>query len=80
MLAAGARRAVVTDGHASGDATGDGLVSATPPRIEARRITGAGDTFMAAHIAAELGGRSRAEALGFAVAAAARYVEGHDHG
>ena len=48
-------------------ATGDGLVSAMPPGIEARRITGAGDTFMAAHIAAELGGSDRAEALGFAV-------------
>jgi len=81
LLAAGARRAVVTDGHGEVvDATGDGLICATPPGVEARRITGAGDTFMAAHIAAELGGGGRVEALGFAVAAAARYVEGHDHG
>jgi hypothetical protein len=37
------------------------------PPVEARRITGAGDTFMAAHIAAELAGSDREAALGFAV-------------
>jgi pseudouridine kinase len=36
---------------------------ATPPAVEARRITGAGDTFMAAHIAAELAGAGAQAAL-----------------
>jgi pseudouridine kinase len=81
LLSAGARRAVVTDGQAEAvDATGEGMVFATPPAVEARRITGAGDTFMAAHIAAELGGTGRDAALVAAAEAAARYVAGHDHG
>ncbi len=81
LLEAGARRAVVTDGHGEAvDATAEGAVSATPPVVEARRITGAGDTFMAAHIAAELAGQARDAALQAAVMAAAHYVAGHDHG
>jgi pseudouridine kinase len=71
LLSAGARRAVVTDGQGEAvDATADGAVCATPPVVVARRITGAGDTFMAAHIAAELGGAARQAALVSAVGAA----------
>ncbi len=40
------------------------------------RVTGAGDTFMAAHIAAEAEGAPRQEALDRALTAAARYVSG----
>ena len=47
---------------------------ATPPEVLAQRVTGAGDTFMAAHIAAELAGHNRAFALQAAVQAAATYV------
>jgi sugar/nucleoside kinase (ribokinase family) len=43
------------------------------------RITGAGDTFMAAHIAAELAGTEAAGALEAAARAAALYVAGRDH-
>jgi pseudouridine kinase len=72
---------VVTDGHGEAvDATAEGAVSAPPPAVTARRITGAGDTFMAAHIAAEIAGQARDAALQAAVAAAAHYVAGHDHG
>ncbi len=39
-------------------------------------MTGAGDVFMAAHIAAELHGASREAALAAAVAAAGRHVAG----
>ena len=39
-------------------------------------MTGAGDTFMAAHMAAELAGSSRVEALRQALDTAARYVSG----
>jgi sugar/nucleoside kinase (ribokinase family) len=38
------------------------------------RVTGAGDTFMAAHIAAELAGRDRNAALTEAARAASVYV------
>jgi pseudouridine kinase len=40
------------------------------------RVTGAGDTFMAAHIAAELAGRDPEAALARALDAAATYVSG----
>jgi pseudouridine kinase len=71
----------VTDGQGEAvDATRGGRGACTPPAVEARRITGAGDTFMAAHIAAELAGQARQAALLAAVAAAARYVAGDEHG
>lgn len=77
MIAAGARRVLVTQGaEAAVDATSEETLGAAPPPVEARRITGAGDTFMAAHIAAELGGVARADALERAVHAAAIYVSG----
>jgi sugar/nucleoside kinase (ribokinase family) len=40
------------------------------------RVTGAGDTFMAAHIAAERSGADRPTALAQALRAAATYVSG----
>ena len=40
------------------------------------RVTGAGDTFMAAHIASEAQGMDRAAALTRALNAAATYVSG----
>jgi pseudouridine kinase len=77
LHAAGARRVVVTNGGGEAvEADAEGLHRATPPRVEARRITGAGDTFMAAHIAAELGGAGRQQALEAAARAAAHYVSG----
>ena len=39
-------------------------------------MTGAGDTFMAAHMAAEAGGMDRADALRHALTVAANYVAG----
>jgi len=77
LIAAGARRVLVTDGaDRAVDADADTLVSHTPPKVVAKRITGAGDTFMAAHIAAEAAGNERGDALERALAAAARYVAG----
>jgi pseudouridine kinase len=40
------------------------------------RVTGAGDTFMAAHIVAEARGADRKTALAAALQAAANYVSG----
>ncbi len=77
LLARGASRAVVTDGGAPATvADADGEVSQTPPPIVVARVTGAGDTFMAAHIAAELRGLDRGAALDAALTAAALYVSG----
>jgi len=74
----GARRALVTDGgRSASDATqGADVLTRTPPAVLVTRVTGAGDTFMAAHIAAEAEGRDRDAALARALRAAATYVSG----
>lgn len=77
LLAMGALRVVVTDGGADAtDGRPDGLLSLTPPQVLVTRVTGAGDTFMAAHIAAETRGADPLAALDRALAAAATYVSG----
>lgn len=77
LMAQGAARVLVTDGGnpaAEGSATG--VVLASPPQVLVTRVTGAGDTFMAAHIAAERAGQTGVAALTRALNAAARYVSG----
>ncbi|MEP2530474.1 PfkB family carbohydrate kinase [Shimia sp.] len=77
LLNRGAKRALVTDGGKSAsDATPDGILTQTPPAVLVTRVTGAGDTFMAAHIVAEIAGCARDEALSRALNAAATYVSG----
>ena len=77
LLARGAARAVVTDGgRPTTVADAQTQVTRTPPPVAVTRITGAGDTFMAAHIAAELRGLDAQAALDSALAAAALYVSG----
>lgn len=79
LIAKGARRVLVTDGARSATfATPDFVVTQTPPSVLATRITGAGDTFMAAHIASELRGMSPELALENALQAAATYVSGEN--
>ncbi|WP_439110571.1 PfkB family carbohydrate kinase [Lentibacter sp.] len=79
LLDAGAQRVIVTHGSQTAcDACASDIYEAAPPPVVAKRITGAGDTFMAAHIAAELQGRSRANAIEFAQKTAAAYVAGDD--
>lgn len=77
MLAKGVHRAVVTNG---GDAAAEGIagdiITANPPDVMVTRVTGAGDTFMAAHIATEAQGADRRAALARALEAAAIYVSG----
>lgn len=78
LLARGAARVLVTDGGrpcADGRA-GQGVIEDRPPQVLVTRITGAGDTFMAAHVVAERRGADRADALRAALAAAATYVSG----
>lgn len=78
LLAQGARRVLVTDGGraAADGVAGAGVVTQTPPPVMVTRVTGAGDTFMAAHIVAESRRASREEALAKALSAAALYVSG----
>ncbi|MES2967630.1 MAG: PfkB family carbohydrate kinase [Pseudomonadota bacterium] len=78
LLARGAGRVLVTDGgNPSAEGTrGVGVISASPPPVLVTRVTGAGDTFMAAHIVAERRGEGRDAALQSAIRAAADYVSG----
>jgi pseudouridine kinase len=79
MVDAGAARVLVTDGSvAAAEGTRAGVLRLPVPPVTARRVTGAGDTFMAAHIVADLNGASPAAALERAVATAARYVAGEE--
>ena len=80
LITRGARRMLVSDGgRAASDGNAAGVVSADPPEVLVTRVTGAGDTFMAAHIAAEQAGADRQTALGRALRAAADYVSGDTH-
>ena len=77
LIARGARRALVTDGgQSASEATGSDIITQIPPAVMVTRVTGAGDTFMAAHIASETQGMTRADALARACQAAATYVSG----
>jgi len=81
LLGRGARRVLVTDGanpttDAITDANSGTIITLTPPDVLVTRVTGAGDTFMAAHIAAETAGAGREQALHRALLAAATYVSG----
>lgn len=73
----GLHRALVTDGpNPAACAHPGGLVSRQPRNVMVTRVTGAGDTFMAAHIAAEAAGADPDAALARALEAAATYVSG----
>jgi sugar/nucleoside kinase (ribokinase family) len=78
LLSRGAARVLVTDGGracAMGSAA-QGVIVDAPPAVLVARVTGAGDTFMAAHIMAERRGEAPAPALASALRAAATYVSG----
>ncbi|NNE87071.1 MAG: kinase [Silicimonas sp.] len=77
MLGKGAANVLVTDGgKTAAHAYQDGVLTAAPPEVLVTRITGAGDTFMAAHIAAGTRGAPPEQALATALQAAANYVSG----
>ena len=77
LVARGAFRALVTDGGRSASVgTAEGTLTQTPPNVLVTRVTGAGDTLMAAHIASEVQGLDGPAALARALKAAATYVSG----
>lgn len=80
VVARGAARVLVTDGPLpAAEAVADGpTLIAAPPAVTVARVTGAGDCFLAAHLAAELDGQPRDTALRHAVQAAAAHVAGKD--
>jgi sugar/nucleoside kinase (ribokinase family) len=76
LLARGAARVLVTDGArpcADGQ-SGSRVLTDCPPPVPVARVTGAGDSFMAAHLVAELRGADRQAALGAALRAAADHI------
>lgn len=80
LLDLGMKRAIITNGGADcTDADHNEIITVTPPDVPVvNRLTGAGDTFMAAHIAAETRNDTRAAALAYAAQAAAIFVSGVD--
>ena len=78
LLSRGASRVLVTNGGAvsAEGRRGAGVIEGAPPPVLVTRVTGAGDTFMAAHIVAEAQGVPRQAALDAALRAAAAYVSG----
>lgn len=77
LVARGVARALVTDGgRMAAEASAAGLRQAVPPEVLVTRVTGAGDTFMAAHIASEVQGMDPDAALARALQTAAQYVSG----
>ena len=79
LVQRGAHRVLVTDGGKdASEARGADVITLTPPPVLVTRVTGAGDTFMAAHIASEAEGMDRRAALERALQAAATYVSGEN--
>ena len=77
LIARGATRILVTNGgQTTAMGTAQGVITATPPPVLVTRVTGAGDTFMAAHIVAESRGATPEAALTQALRTAADYVSG----
>ena len=77
LLARGAARVLVTaGGRPAADGHPDGVLDCAPPEVVVARVTGAGDAFMAAHIAAESESAAREDALRRALGTAARHVSG----
>ena len=73
----GAARVIVTDGgRGASEGNNEGISMFQPPDTLVNRVTGAGDTFMAAHIAAEARGEDRSTAFDTALRAASDYVSG----
>lgn len=78
LLSRGASRVLVTNGgKPSAEGRKDqGVIEGQPPQVLVTRVTGAGDTFMAAHLVGERRGATRQAALDKALSAAATYVSG----
>ena len=80
LVGRGVHRVLVTNGgDAAACGSQSGTFTAQPREVMVTRVTGAGDTFMAAHIAAEAKGAAPDAALERALEAAAIYVSGETY-
>ena len=72
----GVGKVIITDGQnkVSMASRATGVLSVTPPKIKVKRLTGAGDTFLAAHVKAEMLKYDPEQCLEFAVEKSARYI------
>jgi sugar/nucleoside kinase (ribokinase family) len=77
LIRRGAHRVLVTNGsNPASEARADHVLTMPPPAVLVTRVTGAGDTFMAAHIASEIQGMDGTAAMTRALDAAAAFVSG----
>ena len=77
LTKSGLRASMVSDGaNALAYCNAAGLYTQTPPKVDERLCTGAGDVLVAAHVAAELQGLGAQESLAYAAEAAAKHVAG----
>ncbi|GFE66921.1 PfkB family carbohydrate kinase [Litoreibacter roseus] len=80
LLDSGLHRCLVTDGpNPATAASRNNVLTLVPREVLVTRVTGAGDTFMAAHIAAEAEGLAEEAALARALDATAIYISGESY-
>ena len=76
LISYGVGKVIITNGQnkVSMASKATGVLSVTPPKIKVRRLTGAGDAFLAAHVKAEMLKYDPEKCLEFAVEKSARYI------
>ena len=72
----GVGKVIITNGQnkVSMASKATGVLSVTPPKIKVKRLTGAGDAFLAAHVKAEMLKYDPEKCLEFAVEKSAKYI------
>jgi sugar/nucleoside kinase (ribokinase family) len=79
LQAQGLKQVIVTNSSSNAScANSHGVFQETPPDVLVKRVTGAGDVFMAAHISAELGGADTAASLLSAIQSTATYISSEE--
>ncbi len=76
LMSHGVGKVIITNGQnkVSMASKATGLLSVTPPKIKVKRLTGAGDAFLAAHVKAEMLQYDPEKCLEFAIENSARYI------
>tara|TARA_Y100001954_G_scaffold28666_1_gene25854 strand:- start:117 stop:1001 length:885 start_codon:yes stop_codon:yes gene_type:complete len=76
LINCGVGKVIITNGQnkVSMASRATGVLSVTPPKIKVKRLTGAGDAFLAAHVKAEMLKYDPEQCLEFAVEKSARYI------
>jgi pseudouridine kinase len=76
IISSGVGKVIITNGKNKVAMASEltGVLSVAPPKINVNRLTGAGDTFLAAHVKAEMLCYDAVDCLEFAVEQSARYI------